>query len=333
MTRWLAFTTLVLTTGAIGCIPLPIPHTAQITPKLTGVLEHSDGSPIAGASIGVADKEHDTTCSQFRMRDTTDEAGRFRLPAMKVRRRIFWLSLMENFGMTGYWLCAQRANAQPDGTHLLRTSVAGMISGDSLRCLEWQAEPARHLTCESWVPVTAHFPRRSEPELRVVQTRIVEGGSWAEAGANGHYRILLADAPDRWGVSAFVQWLDTTASAGNKRVLATVPLPTVEPVGGTAPRFLKQSEDWYVAMIAAKRSSWGNNRPFVFLLGPPGTVRLIPDSTRIKLFPLGPAPDKYWGSSRAGSSNPALSGLNADMIEHDFSRRRAIEDESDHAKP
>ena len=273
---------------ACACIPLPITHTAQVTPKIKGVLKYSDGTPVVGAAIGVSDKAQDTTCTRFGARDTTDDSGRFRLPAMKVRRRIFWLSMMETFGMTGYRLCAQATDPQARTSRLLGTSVAGMVSGDSLNCLQWGTPPAEKLTCESWVPVTTHFRRKDDPSVRVVASRIVEGGSWTSAGKNGRYRILLADAPERWGKHLFLEWIDTSSAPGPGRVLARAPLSAAEPMGGRAPIFVEQNGQWYAAAIANKIGAFGNERPYVFELGPPGTVRLLPDSTRKRLFPLSP---------------------------------------------
>jgi hypothetical protein len=54
-----AFLAVALSIAA--CVPLPITHTAQVTPMVTGTLHRCDGSPIVGAPVATWGNERQLT--------------------------------------------------------------------------------------------------------------------------------------------------------------------------------------------------------------------------------------------------------------------------------
>lgn len=263
----------ILAVAVTGCIPVPIPHWAQVTPRVVGTLNRDDGRPIAGAAVGITPDHEDRTCSRSGVRDTTDAEGRFQLPVVKERRRVFWLTMIENFGLTGYWVCARPADSLPGVTEVIRSSVDGHLEGDSLLCLRWEERDGRRLVCES-------STRRH---------RVVEGGRWADGGASGYYRLLIADADDiGYSSHLAVQWVDSSAATLVARVVAVAESPAGEPVQSwPAPKLLLRGGRWYATATAERLSKWGNRREVVLELGPPGVARPLTDSES-KRFLEGP---------------------------------------------
>jgi hypothetical protein len=256
--RLLAATAILVV--ATACVPLPIPHTALVTPSVRGTLRDGDGTPVRGAVLGVTDDHRDRACRRLAARDTTDERGRFELPAMHRRRRIFWLTLMENFGMMGYWVCAVPPDSTLPERGVARSSATGRMSGDSLRCVDWSLAGEWRMSCES------------------LERRIVEGGEWKEEGRAGHYQLLATDSDD-WGAESIVaiQWI--TDSATGPRIVATTLAPAGERLQDATPSLLARDGRWYAKLTGFGSTGWhGGQRHPVLELGPPRRVRLLPES-------------------------------------------------------
>ena len=244
--------------AATACIPLPIPHMAQATPPVTGTLYASDGTPVAGERVAATDHERDRSCTRAGGRAITDARGRFAMPEVKVRRRIFWFTMMENFGMTGYWLCAGPADSAMGTAPRQRSNVAGHFLGDTVACLEWRWREAERLACNS---------SRLD--------RVVTGGTWSEGGSSGWYRLILHGDYD---ARVFVQWVEPGPAGTPLDVRATAELPTGDPVEtwyGT--QLAGRADRWRVTVSSMKKTKWGNERLLRFELGPPGVIRELPE--------------------------------------------------------
>ena len=244
----------------LSACPIPARHMAQVTPTLIGIIQRDDGSPVADALVAATAKEADLSCREAQARITTDASGRFQLPEIRVQKRIFWFTMFERFGMTWYWLCAS-ATGSSDSTSIRRTIIRGHVSGDSVACLEWQRDTDRRLTCTS-----SRAPR------------ILTGGQWTHGPMRGWYRVIVAD-DEPWGHEArvFVQWLDSS-SAGDRAVTvrAQAELATGPPVkSAPVPTLTRLENRWYVTVVSAQQTKWGNDRDLRFELGPPGEVRQV----------------------------------------------------------
>lgn len=251
---------------AVACVPIPIPHTELATPRVRGTLRHGDGSPVVGAVVGISNGHSDQTCQKFSIRDTTDDTGRFELPAVKEHR--FWVSLMENFGMARYWVCAESADSIAGVNRHARTSVFGRLSGDSVGCIDWSSDGRWRMTCQT------RF-----------RGRLAEGGHWTDGETTGTYQLLDTDADD-WGFKSTVavQWIAAAAADGRVRVRATAEASTGEALQSGMPELVEREGRWYVRLTAVKRTAWNNERHLALELGPPGIVRLLPDSSRERVI-------------------------------------------------
>jgi len=258
---WLALSGWLLALAA--CVPLPIPHTELATPKVSGILMRSDGTPMAGAVVAVTNEGHDATCRKFAVRDTTDAQGRFELPTIKEHRRILWLTMMENFGQTRYELCAQPADSLARAQRSARTSVVTRPGG-SLDCLQWEADAQWHLTCEDQL-----------------HHAIAEGGRWSDGKTQGAYRLINAE-PIHFESALAVQWIVDSVSDGGSRVRATALALGGELLQSQPPQVVQKDGRWYVGRTGRAYRHWGK---VVFELGAPGEMRLLPDSVTKRLFP------------------------------------------------
>ena len=245
----------------IMACPIPSRHMAQVTPSVIGTLQRSDGSPVTGALMAATAKEDDVSCREAGAVSTTDSLGRFRLPEIRVQKEIFWFTMFESFGMTFYWLCASFPMGSDSASSIRRSMIAGHVSGDSVICLEWHREGDTRLTCNS---------ARAQ--------RITTGGWWTDGRLRGWYRVILAE-DEPWGHEArvFVQWLESSSAADRGVfVRAQVEVPTGPPVRSTPPAELAPLEDrWFLTVVSAKQTTWGNDRYLRFELGPPGQVRQV----------------------------------------------------------
>src|SRR2546427_4772061 len=54
-------------------------------------------------------------------RSITDDQGHIEAPVTEQRKSIFWLTLMENFGLRNYWLCTGRMDRSEEHTSELQS--------------------------------------------------------------------------------------------------------------------------------------------------------------------------------------------------------------------
>jgi hypothetical protein len=259
----------------VGCLPLPMYRMEQLTPRVVGTLHRDDGQPIAGAVVNLSNAPDDRTCSALPASDTTDAAGRFELPAITERRRAFFLLLpIDRTSTARFHVCVRPADSPTATTKVLRTTVFASVTGDSVRCLQRDGGDVRHLTCESRYSYASSAMYSWSPHF------IVEGGRWSDGASSGYYRLLLDDADDYGNASRLaVQWIDSSG------VRATVESPTRETVRPwPAPKLVHRDGRWYATSIAVKPTKWANDRQLAVELGPPGTARLLADSTRDRVF-------------------------------------------------
>ena len=238
-----------------GCIPIPIPHTAQVTPAAVGELRRSDGTPSALVSVALTASSRDTSCAKAAVQRVTDSSGRFDIPAARQRKTIVWLTLMENLGLTQYWLCAGASDSAGHLTYRSRTSVLGHLDGDSLKCLEWAWRETPRVTCEN---------ARGQ--------QIVTRGAWTQGTSAGTYRMILAE-DDEWGHSTrpFIQWLEVPSAGGPLVVRGVAVLPVM--VGGDyLTEIVLIGGRWHVTAVTAI-----SRKKLTFELGPPTEFRQVPD--------------------------------------------------------
>ena len=248
-----------LAAAGAACLPLPVPHTEPVTPAVRGVLHRGDGSPVVGARVAATDDPKDVACHGPGGRAVSDSSGYFQLPAETVRRRVYWLTLVEKLGLTSYWLCTALSDASD--MPVARAYVFGSERGDAADCMTWSWEHSRYLACN--VP----------PSHR----RITRGGEWADSAGRGTYVIALAD-DEAWGYEsrAFVQWVEPSHAGRPAAVRAVVPVPTDAPVLGREGSALEVRDgQWYVTLTSTKRAGRYTRR-MRFELGPPGAVRRVP---------------------------------------------------------
>jgi hypothetical protein len=259
--RSLAFAALLVSVSA--CLPLPIAHNQLVTAPVMGVVRRSDGTPAPGLRVAVTADVREEGCRRHGASSVTDSAGRFALPAVHERHRVLWLTLMESFGMTWYWLCAGGSSPRSslDSSAVpARTRVVGWIRGDTLSCLTWTLVDVPRVTCSG--PIN--------------QRRIVTDGQWSDGNDSGTFRLLLTDA-ERSGYSsrAVVQWITSADSGvvGTGRVRGQLELPTGEPVLGGS--FMTLDGRWRVRVESVRRTKWNKRRYLIFELGFPGEARLV----------------------------------------------------------
>lgn len=252
---------MLLVTATTACIPLPIPHMAQVTPATTGTILRSDGSPAAGVHLATAEVQYApdaTPCRASRASAVSDSDGHFSLPVGRVHKTIFWLSWFENFGRTAYWLCADTSATQQAGPRLV-AQISGYEQGDSIACIEWDWQAATRLTCNS-----------------PLANRIVTGGAWTDGRVNGIYRVILAEASpaDTYNSRGFVQWLELSPAGLPASARTTIELPASDYLitwNGAA--FAHSTSHWEVVVTSVRHPP---HRPGTlrFELGPPGSVTL-----------------------------------------------------------
>lgn len=258
-----------------ACIPIPARYQEQVTPIVVGTLTLDDGTPAAHYLVAATDDDKDFTCSRPGGRGITDSLGQFHLPETKEWKRIFWLTLMENFGMRGYWVCARPAalgapGGGPVGV-LPRAFVFGHFSGDSVDCLRWSWQDTTRLSCNA-APRWKNYPK---PDLQILR-----GGSWVDGEVRGNYRVLFAYG-DRWPLEArgVVQWIAANAGTWNA-VRAEKELPTPDSVEFRGASLDQIDGAWRVRVKSQKETKWGNSIWLTFALGRPGVIRELPDSGR-----------------------------------------------------
>ena len=250
--------------GVLACIPLPIPHTEQVTPNVVGDLRSSSGVPIPGVAVAFTGSPRDALCAKAMTHPVVDERGRFQATATKARKTILWLTLMENFGQNRsyYWLCAGTLDSGGAAAYQTRTYINGHAAGDSLACVAWVWKERHRVTCNG-----------------TSRQRMFEGGHWAQGAVEGRYRVIVAedevwDYPSR----AFVQWLAVSDRDAIDSLVATLELPErVDVYELHRLRFAERAGHWYLRVPSTKWTFWkgAHTRWLTFALGPPGDARQV----------------------------------------------------------
>ena len=252
-----------------ACIPIPAKHNEQITPSVVGTLSLDDGTPAAHYFVAATDDWKDPACSRRGGRGVTDSLGRFQLPATSEEKKIFWFTLMENFGRRSYWVCSRPAASGAPGSALVdsaaRTSVWGHFVGDSLDCVNWQWRDTTRLSCNTG----------SADKEMDRGAQILRGGSWTEGDRSGSYRVLFSQL-GRWAFEAraVVEWIGETAATPNA-VRAQVALPTRDTLMLLSASLEHVGDAWRVRVLSTRKTRWGNDVWLTFELGSPGEIREI----------------------------------------------------------
>jgi hypothetical protein len=246
-----------------ACIPIPVKHSEQITPAVVGTLSFDDGRPARQYFIAATDEDEDRACSRPGGRGVTNDIGHFQLPQASEEKKILWLTLMENLGMRGYWLCARPAAlGAPGGARvepLSRTYVFGHFRGDTLDCLQWSWRDTTRLSCNA------------NPNTR----QILRGGSWTQAETTGSYRLLFVQV-GRWLSAArvVVQWVSADPGMPNA-VRAQMDLPTRDSVEIWGASLDSLDNAWRVRVKSMRKTTWGNDVWLTYELRTPGLIHEI----------------------------------------------------------
>lgn len=254
---------LLVVSGLTACIPFPISHTEQVTPRVTGTIQRDDGAGLSDMRVAAAEKPDPESCQWSASTAVTGTSGRFTLPAVRVRKRIFWLSMMETFGRTAYWICTAPAVPTGRAEKPLLGRVVGHIAGDSVSCLEWRRARMRELTCDN-----------------DVDRHIVSGGEWNDGPAHGTYRLIVTtvDAAPSPEYRVFVQWLELSSDKPLHPVRATAQLPAPAIDLNPFPAFNQLDGAWTVVVKSNRPGMKGADRFMTFNLGKPGEMRLRPNA-------------------------------------------------------
>jgi hypothetical protein len=262
---------LICTCFAAACIPIPAKHQEQVTPAVVGSLRLADGAPAGDYFIAATDDEKDHTCSRPGGRGVSDSLGRFRLPATSEEQKVFWFTLMENFGWREYWVCAEpSALGAPGGARVAspaRTFVFGHFRGDSLDCLQWSWRDTTRLSCNA---------EGNDKQFPHGANQILRGGSWTEGDVAGSYRVLLVQVGSWVDVRAVVQWVGGAPGTANT-VRAQMDLPTRDSVKIFQASLDHVGDAWRVRVNSTRRTRWGNDIWLTYELGPPGQIRELRD--------------------------------------------------------
>ncbi len=244
----------LLLSSAAACIPLPIAHMEEVTPSVYGVIRWSDGAPVGGAQVATTGGRRDRRCRGPGGRATTHRDGSFLIPGASVHRRVLWITLIENFGLTPYWLClrvSDTLSANSVGTATMRVYLRRHYGGDALSLVSWIWKDT------IWMTPAA---------------QVAEGGAWRIAGDTGYYRLLAAGIDDfgREG-RAWVQWVQH-APGNTLSIRSTAELVTDIPVDMSAGAQIDWAgSDWIAIVHVNGRRPGRFNR--TFQLGEPGVVR------------------------------------------------------------
>lgn len=257
-------TTLIVTAliplSFTGCVPLPIPHTQQVTPAVRADFRAGTGRRAAGVAVALTTSWKDTLCAQPVIQRVTDAQGHLEVPAVEERTPILWVTLMENFGYTSYYLCAGRIDSLGTRGYESRIEVHGRMAGDSLDCVTWEFAQRLHATCyndlnpEGWL----------------------EGGRWETGSGGGTYRVLFVvvlQRPSRVITHPFVQWLVGDSIAAVAEIDRDSKPWERERLGLVA-----KDGRWYLTFAAPHSTFWNRlgNRWVTYELGAPGEIREMP---------------------------------------------------------
>jgi len=134
VSRLVPMVVILLAPCVAGC-PMPISHTETVSPPIVGIVRGPDDRPVRNVAVAVT-AGSGSTCTEPALRDSTDAAGRFRLPAAKKTYHVFWVIPNFDRAMPAYSLCIGTGD-----TLLPAYEGLGAIQGDapldSITCVQW----------------------------------------------------------------------------------------------------------------------------------------------------------------------------------------------------
>jgi hypothetical protein len=265
-------------TAALAACPLPIPYTERTSPPVTGVVERSDGTRVAGAPVAVVGGGGSShACGRALIATTTNAAGAFTLPPTERRHRVFWAVPGLDVAAPSYVLCVGTSDSllpAYSGYFAFGASLTS-LPRDSLACVEWEWKGRPRVACDH---------RRAE------HPAVIDGGRWRDAnGASGRFRLIVSGG-DRLGGErhVFVQWLEVPSADSTARVVRST-IDLAEAIGIYRiddPHLREWRGQSEVAVLGADEPSRSPVRRYYARLGAPGEV------TRREVAACGGAADR-----------------------------------------
>src|SRR6266550_6987348 len=149
-------------------VGLPVSRLAPIV----GIVRGPDDRPVRNVAVAVT-AGSGSTCTEPALRDSTDAAGRFRLPAAQKTYHVFWVIPNFDRAMPAYSLCIGTGD-----TLLPAYEGLGAIQGDapldSITCVQWLWRNSLRAACSG-----------------NIERSLVSGGRWIDGEEAGRYRIIL----------------------------------------------------------------------------------------------------------------------------------------------
>lgn len=252
----LTVTALILVPGT-GCVPLPIPHTEQVTPAVRADFRAGTGRGAARVAVALTQSRKDTLCARPVIQRVTDVQGHVEVPEIKKRTSILWVTLMENFGITSYYLCAGRIDSHGMPGYESRIEVSGRVTGDDLDCVTWEFAQRLNVTCLN----------------KSSRARWLEGGRWKTGSGGGTYRVLFVESPSGNRIHPFVQWLVGDSIAAVAEIDREAKPWERKRLG-----LFETYGRWHLTFAAPHSTFWNRlgNTWVTYELGAPGEVREMP---------------------------------------------------------
>ena len=280
VSRLVPMVVILLAPCVAGC-PMPISHTETVSPPIVGIVRGPDDRPVRDVAVAVT-AGSGSTCTEPALRDSTDAAGRFRLPAAKKTYHVFWVIPNFDRAMPAYSLCVGTGD-----TLLPAYEGLGAIQGDapldSITCVPWSWRNSLRAACSG-----------------NIERSLVSGGRSIDGEEAGRYRIILMredsmpparglgrrvlngpPRPHRYFV-VVVQWLEQPDPDGPATVRTVAELPLRKDVEWAGELSLGGVFGRWCASVATTRLThtlyWENHKREVitFMLGPPGKARQVP---------------------------------------------------------
>ena len=255
--------------GVQGCF-LPLPFNENGSPPLSGIVQGSDGRPVAGRRIVVSSTYDDSTCSKARASAITDSAGRFTLPHTLVRRRgILLIPPFERF-WNSFTLCSDTpADTVTRAIYDGQVGLGTEAPPQTISCYEWVWQGRERVSCST----------RDEG-------KVVEGGRWSADGRRGRYRLVLTDELARARgfdrpvprPHIYVFWIEETDAGLPLGARETVRLPIDDNMTALSHvEILERNGRFYAAFPGYKKTFLNDfaSAELRYELGPPGKVTRV----------------------------------------------------------
>jgi hypothetical protein len=250
---------LVLATAVGGTACIPYHRTERVSPPLVGSIRNSDNSPASGVLVALVASDRPKRCRDASRWVTTDQTGRFEMPASYVQED--WLLVlppMEGF-FTVFELCVGRDSTALTSAYIGMSPLKGEVRADTVQCILWSARGVPQQSCAG----------RTRHPFRNVQS----SGSWTNANASGSYRLLVPPEASRAEV-ALLQWVQRL-DGGGERVVDSLPLPMAPEPYEIAQALLHTSAASTCVVVRSfgGKAHWYSNAKVVATileLGPPG---------------------------------------------------------------